>query len=210
MVDPEPCKELRRRIFAAIYGWDCPLLTFIYLGFDCGSIGNARHGIHHELIPHKPEIPLRASGSTAGHHLIPAASMALGAHKSFRLLWLLFAFSPPEQKTKQKIRQQICSVRFPIKPTVMNPRKQGTPLKNQPGKPLIPGQHCRRLNERKVFVVPVWLQKVGSLDFHSWETKDFPLGPQKVTPLEPPFAPLAMGAGAYGGGPHEYNVQECG
>ena len=22
---------------AAIYGWDCPLLTFIYPGFDCGS-----------------------------------------------------------------------------------------------------------------------------------------------------------------------------
>ena len=22
---------------AAIYGWDCPLRTFIYPGFDCGS-----------------------------------------------------------------------------------------------------------------------------------------------------------------------------
>ena len=31
------CKELRRRISAAISGWDCPLLTFIYPGFDCGS-----------------------------------------------------------------------------------------------------------------------------------------------------------------------------
>ena len=30
-------QELRRRISAAIYGWDCPLLTFIYPGFDCGS-----------------------------------------------------------------------------------------------------------------------------------------------------------------------------
>ena len=38
MVDPEPCKELRRRISAAIYGWACPLLPFIYTGFDCGSV----------------------------------------------------------------------------------------------------------------------------------------------------------------------------
>ena len=30
-------KELRRRISAAIYGWDSPLLTFIYSGFDCDS-----------------------------------------------------------------------------------------------------------------------------------------------------------------------------
>ena len=34
MVHPEPCKELGRRIFAAISGWDRPLLTFIYLGFE--------------------------------------------------------------------------------------------------------------------------------------------------------------------------------
>ena len=37
VIIPEPCKELRRRISAAIYGWDCPLPTFIYPGFDCGS-----------------------------------------------------------------------------------------------------------------------------------------------------------------------------
>ena len=37
MVDPEPCKELRRRISAAIRGWEYPLLTFIYPGFDCRS-----------------------------------------------------------------------------------------------------------------------------------------------------------------------------
>ena len=29
-------QELRKRRSAAIYGWDYPLLTFIYLGFDCG------------------------------------------------------------------------------------------------------------------------------------------------------------------------------
>ena len=23
-----------------MYGWDCPILTFIYPGFDCGSNGN--------------------------------------------------------------------------------------------------------------------------------------------------------------------------
>ena len=33
MVHPEPCKEIRRRISAAIYGWDWPLLIFIYPGF---------------------------------------------------------------------------------------------------------------------------------------------------------------------------------
>ena len=33
MVYPEPRKELR----ATIYGWDCPFLTFINPGFDCGS-----------------------------------------------------------------------------------------------------------------------------------------------------------------------------
>ena len=30
-------EELRRRNVAAIYGWDCPLLTFIYPSFDCDS-----------------------------------------------------------------------------------------------------------------------------------------------------------------------------
>ena len=30
-------QELRRRNSAAIYGWDCPVLIFIYPGFDCGS-----------------------------------------------------------------------------------------------------------------------------------------------------------------------------
>ena len=30
MIDPEPCKEIQRRISATIYGWDGPLLTFIY------------------------------------------------------------------------------------------------------------------------------------------------------------------------------------
>ena len=38
MVYPEPCKELRRRNSAAVSGWDCPLPTFIYPGFDCGSV----------------------------------------------------------------------------------------------------------------------------------------------------------------------------
>ena len=33
MVDPEPCKEPRRRISAAIYGWDRPL-TFTSPGFE--------------------------------------------------------------------------------------------------------------------------------------------------------------------------------
>ena len=39
MVDPEPCKELRRRNSAAISGWEHPLLTFIYPSFDCFSAG---------------------------------------------------------------------------------------------------------------------------------------------------------------------------
>ena len=34
MVYPEPCKELRRRISAAISGWDCSLLTFTYPGVE--------------------------------------------------------------------------------------------------------------------------------------------------------------------------------
>ena len=34
---PEPGKGLRRRS-AAIYGWDRPLLTLVYPGFDCGSV----------------------------------------------------------------------------------------------------------------------------------------------------------------------------
>ena len=39
MVIPEPCTGIRRRISAALfYGWDRPLLTFIYPGFDCGSV----------------------------------------------------------------------------------------------------------------------------------------------------------------------------
>ena len=37
MMNPEPCGELKRRISATIYGWDCPLLTFIYPGFDSDS-----------------------------------------------------------------------------------------------------------------------------------------------------------------------------
>ena len=31
----------RRRISAAISGWDRPLLTFTYPGFDCGSSGES-------------------------------------------------------------------------------------------------------------------------------------------------------------------------
>ena len=38
VVIPELCKEFRRRISAAISGWDRPLLTFIYPGFDCDSL----------------------------------------------------------------------------------------------------------------------------------------------------------------------------
>ena len=38
MVYPEPCKEFKKAA-AAIYGWDCPLPTVIYPGFDCGSHG---------------------------------------------------------------------------------------------------------------------------------------------------------------------------
>ena len=36
MVDPEPCKEIPRRISATIYGCDCSLLTFIdpRIGFE--------------------------------------------------------------------------------------------------------------------------------------------------------------------------------
>ena len=33
-------QEIRRRLSAPIYGWDCPLLTFIYPCFDCGSTDN--------------------------------------------------------------------------------------------------------------------------------------------------------------------------
>ena len=44
VVIPEPCKELRRRISAAIYGWDYSLLTFIYPGCDCGSISFGLRG----------------------------------------------------------------------------------------------------------------------------------------------------------------------
>ena len=39
-----PCKEIRRRTSATIYGWECPLLTFIYPGFDCGSPGLDKQG----------------------------------------------------------------------------------------------------------------------------------------------------------------------
>ena len=42
VVIPEPCTGLGRRISAAIYGWDRPLLTFIYPGFDCGPHGLMR------------------------------------------------------------------------------------------------------------------------------------------------------------------------
>ena len=34
MVYPEPCKEFRRQISAAIYGWDCPLLAITRTGFE--------------------------------------------------------------------------------------------------------------------------------------------------------------------------------
>ena len=35
----QQCTGLRRRISAAIFGWDRPSLTFIYPGFDCDSNG---------------------------------------------------------------------------------------------------------------------------------------------------------------------------
>ena len=44
-------QELRMRISATISGWDCPLLTFIYPGFDCGShVLNANLGLCNTLM----------------------------------------------------------------------------------------------------------------------------------------------------------------
>ena len=44
--DPQPnglartmLQELRTHMSAAMYGWDWPVLSFIYPGFDCGSSG---------------------------------------------------------------------------------------------------------------------------------------------------------------------------
>ena len=36
-------REGTEKAAATICGWDCPLLTFIYLGFDCDSGGSQRH-----------------------------------------------------------------------------------------------------------------------------------------------------------------------
>ena len=43
MFYPEPCKAGMKKAAAAIYGWDCPLLLFIYSGFDCGSHAQSKH-----------------------------------------------------------------------------------------------------------------------------------------------------------------------
>ena len=55
VVIPEPCKESRRRISAALHGWDCALLTFIYSGFDCGSADNSASEIPPPISRHCEE-----------------------------------------------------------------------------------------------------------------------------------------------------------
>ena len=60
MVHPEPCKELRRRISATIYGWDRPLLPFIY-PFFCLSVFLLFVGAHVAQV--KNEACDRASSS---------------------------------------------------------------------------------------------------------------------------------------------------
>ena len=60
MVDPEPCKELRRRISAAIYGWDCPLLTEQLRSSPFNSL---IHSWQAEIgIPETPKTPRPRSG----------------------------------------------------------------------------------------------------------------------------------------------------
>ena len=41
-VYPEMCKELINTAAAPVYCWDDPLQTFIYPGFDCGSVGEPK------------------------------------------------------------------------------------------------------------------------------------------------------------------------
>ena len=107
MVNPELCKGLRRRISAAIYGWDCPLLSFIYPGFDCSSIGRlplASSQLKYPQTINEALFPWHVSGTsrtrgaslqrTARNHPcgVSWAEMALEVFQSS-------SASPPEQGT---------------------------------------------------------------------------------------------------------------
>ena len=63
MVYPEQCKELRRR--PQLSGWDCPLLTFVYPGFDCGSIGKLPPGLKN--FPLRPISSLQLAAKTGAN-----------------------------------------------------------------------------------------------------------------------------------------------
>ena len=75
MVNPGPCKELRRRKSATISGWDCPLLTFIYPGFEhVAHVGTPR--INHPLW-----LPLRKSSGSFPHSLLTTSKERFIGHK---------------------------------------------------------------------------------------------------------------------------------
>ena len=53
MAHPEPCKK-NLKAATAISGWDPPLLTLIYPGFDCDSHGTSRYLDCRFKAPHHP------------------------------------------------------------------------------------------------------------------------------------------------------------
>ena len=57
-------EELRRRKSADIYGWDCPLLTFIYPGFEQVAQLICSWGLSQlHIFFHEPQIPETRSSS---------------------------------------------------------------------------------------------------------------------------------------------------
>ena len=91
MVYQEPCKEVRRRISAAIHGWDRPLQTFIYPGFDCGSLGGSQR-------PNKSKFSclLKFARWPAGS----AATSSLERYKTVRYSHILTGLPPHPQGPK--------------------------------------------------------------------------------------------------------------
>ena len=92
-------QELRRRIPAAIYGWDCPLLTFIYPDFDDSS----------ERCIHTAAPAAIGAGKGAGAAGRGAELLLTGG-----LTWLALALAVggvgPLKKIKKQLPNKLCTV----------------------------------------------------------------------------------------------------
>ena len=77
--------HVRNKAAAAVSGWDCPLLTFVYPGFDCGPLGIERILACNQACGQAALRPLRAHRTTRacqGSRTLLEPASAQGSSKS--------------------------------------------------------------------------------------------------------------------------------